>query len=1433
MARISYVDFDDIDGSDFHERFALKTSRSAVSDIEPEIPSLDNVLASVAKRLLGDLSRDKVMTRKGQLQYNGQATFVQDALLDTGASSSNYIGEAQVSKFYGIEREPCHHPVQLGDGRTKVICTEMVTLDVALYASDGTLQEPISTVFHILPHLGERMIIGLPDILGSYYDIFTTILEEARLRRPKARVERLAQLYDKCKAELCKETRNDKLLKAYSSEARAIGSWYAKLKHRVTSDPQAVTTFSADPTSGTTFGIVHSAKYGSVLGSRSVEDMCSIIEDLKNFPIDTIVDAWTKPPEECPEELDTPEPLAFGPDVLHFMETSVEEARDEYHALIETQVTPEMRAAQPRVIDILTSPEAYKTFAPTEWNGLKIEPVSFNIAGGMPPSMVTKARAIRPDLYQHAKKEFDRLVQYFYESDRQKCTSPIASPLVIAPKATAPFIRFCGDYRRINEYISIPQHPIPVVAHELAKASQFKVFVDLDMTNSFHQIPLSEQASQLLSVQTPWGLVRPKFLPEGVGPASGLLQSIVRDIFNYEDFQDWTSVIFDNFLVLADSYEDAANKLERVIARCAEFGVILKMKKSFIGASKVTFFGYEVTHGEWKLSQSRKDAIQAMPFPKSKKEMQSFLGAALFFHNHIPDYSEWSAKLYETTHDGFSWDRSKWTFDYEAHFEKFKTCIQNATELYFPRYDLPWIVRCDASEHAVGAILFQVFTAEDGTVTNQPIAFSSKRFSEPAQKWDAYKREAYAIFHSVHSFAWYLRGKDFLVETDHRNLQWIEASHSPIVCRWRALLQSFDFKIRHIPGRENKVADWLSRPDNSTPNVTDPRNDPISGSPKNGPISGSPKNGPISGSPKNGPISGNISAISPNGGNSNQTNTIPTPAAITQQQRSLDSILREVHGGRQLHYGAVRTWELAKELYPDLDIPISAVRDWVQQCPMCQKQRNTGIKPLRSRTLSLKPPTYRRTVGIDHVAVTPTDKHGNNCAIMIVEHFSHFPFVYAAKDYTAETVAIALFKHYCHHGTFEQLASDPGSAFMSEVVQHLNKWLRISHKVSLVGRHESNGTEGSNKQFLRHLRTLVMDERLYDSWSDDTVLPLINLHLASYPTAETGGYTPLQLKYGTEDARYFNLPEDLSLEPGVRASRLVKQLDDNLQLIRKLSLELQSKLVAERAAKDKNISKYSKGDFVLFNPREKPSDHLATKLSPIWLGPYEVMSQTNNDITVRHVVLHSTTVLHVDRVKPFFGTREDAITLARHDQHQYEIVSFNYYTGNPFVRTSMVFNITFEDGTIDMPYGGDFIFSQQFEQYCLAQPDLFPLRYTAKDSLQKIKQMERLAITDFSPNMDAFVNLRIYDGRTSTWFDSLNLPDKEKTYIAPIRITKWYSSNHRMLEAVVPIFGPRHAKYTLYLTNYDLMAYIFTNQPQMSILLEQQDLIRFPAILQS
>ena len=335
---------------------------------------------------------------------------------------------------------------------------------------------------------------------------------------------------------------------------------------------------------------------------------------------------------------------------------------------------------QPKILDLMRSTVALDVFAPETWNGLKLEPIDLTLKEGVPDKLYARARPIRAELYKAAKKEYNRLCDYFYvDSD-----SSYASPLVIAPKATEPFIRFCGDYRKINEHINRPQIPIPIPYHELSKAFKFKIFADCDLANSFHQLPLSENTSKLLSVQTPWGLVRPKFLPEGVAPACGILQYHMRNIF--AAFEDWTIVIFDNILILANDFKDLYSKMELFLERCHEARVVLKLKKTWIGYDTVTFFGYKVSNGTWTLSDARREGIRQFEFPTTKKAMQSFLGAALFFHHHIPNFSDWAAKLYEMTTDQFKWDRSIWTYDYEAHFKQFQSCLESAAVLHFPDY---------------------------------------------------------------------------------------------------------------------------------------------------------------------------------------------------------------------------------------------------------------------------------------------------------------------------------------------------------------------------------------------------------------------------------------------------------------------------------------------------------------------------------------------------------------------------------------------------------------------------------------------------------------------------------------------------------------------------------------------------------------------------
>jgi hypothetical protein len=146
----------------------------------------------------------------------------------------------------------------------------------------------------------------------------------------------------------------------------------------------------------------------------------------------------------------------------------------------------------------------------------------------------------------------------------------------------------CGDYRWINDRIKLPQAYIPNVQKEIFKAAGFKYKIDLDLTNSFHQMLISEDISLKPAVQTPWGLLRPLYMPEGVSPASGYLLSIMMDVFT--ECEAWTIVIFENLLVLANTVKDAEEKLVRILTICRDRRVVLKLVKSWIGFESVKFF---------------------------------------------------------------------------------------------------------------------------------------------------------------------------------------------------------------------------------------------------------------------------------------------------------------------------------------------------------------------------------------------------------------------------------------------------------------------------------------------------------------------------------------------------------------------------------------------------------------------------------------------------------------------------------------------------------------------------------------------------------------------------------------------------------------------------------------------------------------------------
>ncbi len=994
---------------------------------------------------------------------------------------------------------------------------------------------------------------------------------------------------------------------------------------------------------------------------------------------------WSSVDEAAEEDLSTKLPCSFR-FPLHFMEMSYDDAVTEFYGLFDTHISEDFKS-QTDIVNYLKT-EGIKAFVPQTWEGIKgVEPIEFNWKEGLPESMKPPARPINPRLIENARKEFNRLLLYFYvPSD-----SPIASPLVVAPKATQPFLRFCGDYAiLVNKYIETGHYPIPHVLRSLEKIILFKYFLDFDLANSFHQFKLGPVTSRRLSVQTPWGQFQPLFLPEGVPPASGILQKLMCEIF--ADFDEWLIVIFDNILALAHSYEDAFNKTKLIVLRCIDRGLVLKFKKSWLGFTECNFFGYKCSYGKFCLTDDRKQAIVNMKMPVSQKGMRQFLGCGNFFHRFMPNYSQLTAPLTDMTKNSFDWNKTTWTIDYEEVFNVFKQALINATSLFYPNYELDWILRADASNHGVGFVLMQLFVEESNAIVHQPIIFGSKKFSDAASKWSTYGKEAFAMFYAFKTCEYYLRAKHFLYQGDHANLQWIEKSLDPMVIRWRIYLQGFSFKFQHIKGSQNIVADWQSRMFNL--NLIDD---------------------------------------------------------------SVSAIISQVHGGRSGHHGARRTWGLLNLHFPGHKLSYQFVADYIADCPVCQKVRLGMNDALKATVRHLKTNAPRSVVGIDYLSLE-LDKFGNSGAYVLRDHFTKLVFIHPTTKHDATSAASALFIYCVTYGAFDVLMSDPGSELMSDAIVVLNNWFGIHHRVSLVDRHESNGVEGANKQILRHLIALLIDERIKNYWSSPSVIGWVSFLMNKFDDSESGA-SPYLLTFGSDAKRYFTFADGpLSSS---NSSKYLAELDSTLRDLKTVSAEYQSKLVADRSSKNEQ-NLYQPGDFILFKlstDKPKPS-----KLLPRYIGPYVVIKQVKNDVECRHVVMGNIRKFFVEDIKLFRGTKHEAMEVALVDADQYVIDKIIAFRGDPIKRTTMEFLVRYVDGDeLWQVWSDDLFQSTAYEDYCKRIPSLFLLLYRLKECHILIKELQKTPITEVSVGSVAFVDLRCYG---YTWYSSLSLPNADVvTYV--------------------------------------------------------------------
>ena len=441
-----------------------------------------------------------------------------------------------------------------------------------------------------------------------------------------------------------------------------------------------------------------------------------------------------------------------------------------------------------------------------------------------------------PRVYRHRefalrgerKEAMEKILRDFIQRGwLEPCHSEWASPCFVVPKKVAGEWRLVVDYRGLNAQTQHDSYTLPLIEDMLQKQHRRRIFTVIDLKHGYHQMPLAEESRACTAMSTPLGPLQWKVMPMGVTNGNAAFQRMLENLL--EPVRDCADPFVDDVIIASGdpsmSYEELLETHERDVTRVLDLLVRHKLTgssdKATIAVSEVVFAGHVVGNGQRKPIPGKVAAIEHWEKAKTVSELRVYLGFCNYYSGYIKMYAEYAAPMttmlkgnQEETKKG-SKKALVWTEESDRAFEGMKQALLSAVGLHLVDPDRGFVLRTDASDYAIGAVLEQVL--DDGR--HVPVAFWSRVLAEGQRRtWTPREKEAYAIVMALRKWAGYIALHPVTVCTDHQSLQsWhkehVDTPSGPASrrARWHETLAKFDLTVVYIPGKDNTVADCLSR----------------------------------------------------------------------------------------------------------------------------------------------------------------------------------------------------------------------------------------------------------------------------------------------------------------------------------------------------------------------------------------------------------------------------------------------------------------------------------------------------------------------------------------------------------------------------------------------------------------------------------------------